>query len=290
MSLNRDNFGIDMACLHGPLESRLAAAEANGFSQVMLWARDLTDYAHGYKAAVRLVRESQLQVSGLQMIRNYEGLSGPAHEYKLEVVKAMLDICVDVGAPRLLVCASAAIPHKHDPASVDADLRKLANLAVPAGVRIGFKAVPWGHTISDTRKAWELVYRVNHANLGLVLDSFHFIASGQSLDTLNDIPPEKIALIQLADFSVPVMQERSDHRADHMRVFPGEGVMHEQVAAFVQRTDWLGYAGDYSFLVFNDDYRQLPPHIVARQGARAMAWVNNQVLRRRLPLNRLRTA
>jgi sugar phosphate isomerase/epimerase len=290
MALNRDSFDLDMACLHGPLEARLEAAEASGFSRVTLWARDLADHPQGYQAAVRLVRESRLQVSGLQMIRNYEGLSGPAHDYKLEVIKAMLEICVDIGAPRLLICASSTAPHSHDPAGVDADLRKLANLAVPAGVRIGFKAVPWGHMISDAQKAWELVYRVNHANLGLVLDSFHFIASGQHLDTLNEIPPEKIEFIQLADFSAPVVRERSDSRADHMRVFPGEGVLHEQVAAFVQRMDWLGYAGDYSFLVFNDDYRQLPAHIVARHGARAMAWVNNQVLRRRLPLNRLRTA
>lgn len=288
--MNRDNFGIDMACLHGPLESRLAAAEAAGFAQVMLWARDLTDYPHGYQAAVDLVRASRLQVSGLQMIRNYEGLSGPAHDYKLEVVKAMLDICADVYAPRLIVSASSSVPQRHEPGGVDADLRKLANLAVPMGVRIGFKADPLGHAAPDVQKAWELVCRVDHANLGLVLDSWHFIASGLPLEALNEISPEKISLVQLADFSAPIMLGSGQARADHTRVFPGEGVMHEQLAAFVRHIDWLGYGGDYSFLVFNDDYRELPAHVVAQRASRAMAWVNNQALRRRLPLNRLRRA
>ena len=288
--MNRDNFGIDMACLHGPLEARLAAAEAAGFSQVMLWARDLTDHPQGYQAAVDLVRASRLQVSGLQMIRNYEGLSGPAHDYKLEVVKAMLDICADVYAPRLIVSASTTVPHRHEPGGVDADLRKLANLAVPMGVRIGFKADPQGHAAPDVQKAWDLVCRVDHANLGLVLDSWHFISSGLPLDVLNEISPEKISLVQLADFSAPIMQGAGRTQPDHTRVFPGEGVMHEQVAAFVRHTDWLGYDGDYSLLVFNDDYRELPAHVVARRASQAMAWVNNQALRRRLPLNRLRRA
>ncbi|MER1968985.1 sugar phosphate isomerase/epimerase family protein [Castellaniella sp. GW247-6E4] len=286
--MNRESFGIDLACMAGPLEERLAAAEAAGFSQVMLWARDLANHPRGYEAAVKLVRDSKLQVTGLQLMRNYEGMSGPAHEYKLDIVKALLDVCVDVGAPLLLVCASAAVGHQHDPGRAETDLRKLANLAVPTGVRVGFKAIPWGRGISDTRSAWDLVYRVDHANLGLVLDAFHFIAGGQALDALNDIPPEKISLVQLADFSVPVFQERSEHSADHMRVFPGDGVLHDAVAAFVRHVDWMGYAGDYSLLVFNEDYRQLPAHAVARLGARSVTWVNTQVLRRRLPLNRLR--
>lgn len=286
--MNRENFGIDLTCMAGPLEERLAAAEAAGFSQVMLWARDLASHPRGYRAAVKVIRESKLRVSGLQLMRNYEGLTGPAHEYKLDIVKALLDVCVDVGAPLLMVCASAATGSQHDPSRAEADLRKLANLAVPNGVRVGFKAIPWGRAISDTRSAWDLVYRVDHANLGLVLDAFHFIAGGQPLDVLNDIPPEKIALVQLADFSVPVFQEDGDRNADHRRVFPGHGVLHESVAAFVRHVDWMGYEGDYSLLVFNEDYRQLPAHAVAHLGARSMAWVNTQVLRRRLPLNRLR--
>jgi hypothetical protein len=81
--------------------------------------------------------------------------------------------------------------------------------------------------------------------------------------------------------------------ASHFRVFPGEGVHSDAVAAFVTRLDLLGYAGHYSFDVYNDDYRQLPPDVVAQRARRAAVWLGETVLRRTLPvpnLERLRAA
>ena len=284
--MNRERFGIDLACMAGSLEERLRAAEQAGFSQAMLWARDLVNHPEGYETAVRRVRDSGLEITGLQLMRDYEGMNGPAHRYKLDVAKALLEICVDVGAPLLIVSASAALPRQLEPERAEADLRKLANLAVPTGVRIGFKAIPWSHTGADIRSAWDLVCRASHANLGLVLDTFHFIAEGLAFDILDEIPADKIVLVQLADFSVPVFQEHRRHDADHMRVFPGDGMLSDQVATLVRRLDRMDYDGGYSLLVFNKDYRQLPAHAVARLGIRSVDWVNNQALRRSLPLRR----
>lgn len=286
--MNRDCFGIDLACLAGSLDERLNAAEEAGFSQVMLWARDLSSYPDGYHEAVQRVQRSRLRITGLQLMRNYEGLNGSAHDNRLDIAKAMLEMCVDVGAPLLLVRASAVVGTQFDATRAEADLRKLANLGVPMGVRIGFKAIPWSQAVPDTASAWDLVSHVSHANLGLVLDAFHFIASGRPLESLNDVPPHKILLVQLADFGVPVFHELGQKAGDHLRVFPGDGLLHEKLAAFLRHLDWLGYDGDYSLLVFNEDYLALPAHVVAGLAARSTEWVNNQVLRRRLPLQRLR--
>ena len=48
--------------------------------------------------------------------------------------------------------------------------------------------------------------------------------------------------------------------------------------------DRLGYAGDYSFEVFNDDYQQMPLPMVAERGQRAALWLADDVLRRSVPL------
>jgi hypothetical protein len=74
-----------------------------------------------------------------------------------------------------------------------------------------------------------------------------------------------------------------------MRVFPGDGTLSDQVAGLVRRLDRMDYEGGYSLLVFNKDYRQLPAHVVARLGIRSVDWVNNQALRRSLPLRQMRT-
>ena len=77
--------------------------------------------------------------------------------------------------------------------------------------------------------------------------------------------------------------------ARHFRVFPGEGVHSQQVAELVMRLDRLGYRGDYSFEVYNDDYQQMPPERVAARAYRSASWLSEDVLRRSVPLpNRMR--
>jgi sugar phosphate isomerase/epimerase len=72
--------------------------------------------------------------------------------------------------------------------------------------------------------------------------------------------------------------------ARHFRVFPGEGVHSAQVADLVLRLDALGYRGDYSFEVFNDDYQQIAPAAVAERARRSAQWLGEEVLRRSVPL------
>jgi sugar phosphate isomerase/epimerase len=79
------------------------------------------------------------------------------------------------------------------------------------------------------------------------------------------------------------VQERIE-TARHFRVFPGEGVHSEALAELVTRLDALGYRGDYSFEVFNDDYQQLPLPAVTARARESAVWLAEGVLRRCLPL------
>jgi sugar phosphate isomerase/epimerase len=166
------------------------------------------------------------------------------------------------------------------------DLQKLAMLAVPYGIRIAYEALSWGRHVNEFPQAWELVSEADRANLGLALDSFHMLATGTSREALEDIVPAKLFLVQLADFmwrEIPSREERIS-TARHFRVFPGEGVHSAEVAELVRALDRLGYRGDYSFEVFNDDYTQLPVALVAERARRSVKWLTDQVSRRSLPL------
>ena len=55
--------------------------------------------------------------------------------------------------------------------------------------------------------------------------------------------------------------------ATHFRVFPGEGAHSDGLADFITKLDAIGYCGNYSFDVYNDDYLQMPPETVAAPGA-----------------------
>ena len=75
--------------------------------------------------------------------------------------------------------------------------------------------------------------------------------------------------------------------ARHYRVFPGEGVHSADVIALVRKLDDTGYRGDYSFEVFNDDYKQLPLPMVAARARRSVKWIAGLVSRRSLPARRV---
>jgi 2-keto-myo-inositol isomerase len=316
--MNLSNFGPDSITLPGSLEAKLAATRAAGFSQIMLWAKDISGHPQGTQAAIDAVRASGLRVTGIQVMRDFEGLSGTLHAYKIDVAKAMLQICKQVGAPVLMVCSSVSAHATGSLAAIAKDMAKLATLATPLGVKVGFEALSWGRHVNEYPQSWRVVELADHPNLGIVLDSYHIFAGASAqarvngarlgnasevlgkdgarvvdedvieaiLAPLDDIDPAKIWLVQLADFmwdGILAVQDRIE-TARHSRVFPGEGIHSTEMARFVRKLDQLGYERDYSFEIFNDDFLQMPLETVLGRAKRSAKWVTDQVLRRSLPV------
>lgn len=284
--VNIADFGMDTISLAGTLPQKLAAIKGAGFSQVMLMARDLVGHAEGIDAAVRVVKASGLRVTGFQVLRDFEGLSGHLHDYKIAIAKSMLEMCAAVGAQVLLVCSSTSTHATAEPDALARDLRKLAMLALPLGIRVAYEGLSWGRHVNEFTTAWDIVCRADAPNLGIAIDSFHAFATQTSLEDLDLLDPDKIFLVQLADFmwnEIKSVEERID-TARHFRVFPGEGVHSAALAELVMRLDRLGYRGDYSFEVFNDDYQQMPLPVVAERARRSAVWLGEDVLHRSVPL------
>ena len=280
------DFGLDTITLAGPLPAKLRAMREAGFSQVMLAARDLVGHPDGWEAAVREVRDSGLRVTGFQVLRDFEGLSGHLHDYKVDIAKGMIEMCAALDCRVLLACSSTSQHASADRDAIARDLRKLAMLALPHRIRVAYEGLSWGRTIHEYTTAWDVVQRADCPNLGLGIDSYHIFATQTPLAALDEVDPARIFLVQLSDFmwhEVRTPEERMA-TARTFRVFPGEGVHSEQLARLVLQLDRLGYRGDYSFEVFNDDYQQLPLPMVASRGRAAAVWLAEEVLQRARPL------
>jgi sugar phosphate isomerase/epimerase len=283
---NIDNFGMDTISLAGPLKAKLDAIRSAGFSQVMLQARDLVGHAQGWEAAVQEVKDSGLRVTGFQVLRDFEGLGGHLHDYKVDIAKSMLQMCHALGCRVMLACSSTSTHATSDSTAIVRDLRKLAMLAIPMNIKIAFEALSWGRTINEFPQAWDVITEADMPNLGLGFDSFHMFATKTPLDELEMLDPDKIFLVQLADFmwnEIKTVEERIS-TARTFRVFPGEGVHSDALAALVRKLHELGYRGDYSFEVFNDDYQQMPLTTVEQRAKKAALWLGEGVLRRSVPL------
>jgi sugar phosphate isomerase/epimerase len=281
-----DAYGMDTITMAGPLEAKLEAMKGAGFSQVMLMARDLVGHPGGVKDAVKAVQNSGLRPTGFQVLRDFEGLSGHLHSYKVDIAKSMLEMCATTGSKVLLACSSTSRHATDDLNLIAKDLKKLAMMAIPLGVKIAFEGLSWGRTVNEFTTAWDVVCRADCPNLGICIDSFHIFAANSPLEAIEDIDADRIYLAQLSDFmwhETPTFEERMT-TARTFRVFPGEGVHSEQLADLVMRMERIGYRGDYSFEVFNDDYQQLPLETVAARARKSATWLHQDVLHRSAPL------
>jgi sugar phosphate isomerase/epimerase len=283
---NIADIGMDTISLSGTLPMKLRAVKDAGFSQVMLMARDLTEHPEGVTAAIATVRASGLRVTGLQMLRDFEGLSGNLHDYKIDIAKSMLELCAALDSDVLMVSSSTSTHASADRDIMAKDLRKLAMLALPLGIKIAYEGLSWGRHVNDFTQAWDVVCRADAPNLGLGLDSFHAFAARTALEEIDALDPGMIFLVRLSDFMWQEIQSVEERiaTARTFRVFPGEGVHSAQLAEIVSRLDRLGYEGNYSFDVFNDDYRQMPPATVAERAYRAALWLGEEVLKRSVPI------
>ena len=293
--MNFNDFGIDSASMAGSLETRLAAARQAGFTQIMISATDIVGHPSSTTTGIQAIRESGLRVTGLEALRDFEGLSGKMHDYKIDVAKSMLELCSSIGGNLLLTEASSSAHADTNPEKIVRDLRKLAFLALPMGIRIAFKGMSWSRTVKDFSIAAEIISEANCPNLGLAIDAFDIIAAGVPLDNLDIIFPDQIFLVQLSDFMLQEIRttEEQESTAAHFRVFPGEGAHSEAIARFIVKLEEIGYFGDYSLDVYNSDYLQIPAETIADRARRAAEWLGETVLRRTLPvpnMERLRSA
>ena len=287
--MNLEHFGMDTITLAGPLEAKLRAIRDAGFTQVMLNAADLVGHPEGEPAAIAAVRASGLRVTGFQVLRDFEGLSGHLHAYKVDVAKSMLQMCRALSSNVLLACSSASAHATGDREVLVRDLRKLALLALPLNIRVAYEALSWGRHVNLLSQAWDIVQEADRSNLGLCVDSYHVLAHRAAAGALDEVDAGKVFLVQLSDFMWQETRSPEDRieTARHSRVFPGEGVHSDEIAALVRKLDEAGYRGDYSFEVFNDDYKQLPLSMVAERARSSVKWVAGLVSRRSLPARRI---
>jgi 4-hydroxyphenylpyruvate dioxygenase len=115
--------------------------------------------------------------------------------------------------------------------------------------------------VRDYRHAWDILKKVDHPAIGLVLDCFHIFALDLPLDGIASIDRSKIFIVEVADFARGHFDLLELSRA--YRLFPGEG--YSPVGDFMREVRKTGYDGVLSVEVFNTYYRTMLPDVVAKR-------------------------
>lgn len=263
---------IATVCLSGTLTEKMQACAQVGFDGIEVFEPDLVTTQHSPEEIRALADRLGLRLDLYQPFRDADGVEADVFAANLRRMEAKLALMQRLGIDTLLLCTNVATATIDDDAVFAAQLREIGDLAAAYDVKIAYEALAWGRFVDDYRRAWHIVERADHPNVGVCLDSFHILSRGHDPSEIEQIPGEKIFFLQLADAPALTMDVLSWSR--HHRLFPGEGSF--DLVAFVAHVLRTGYDGPLSLEIFNDTFRQTDPVRTARQALRSLRWLEDR--------------
>jgi 4-hydroxyphenylpyruvate dioxygenase len=264
---------IATVSLSGTLPQKLEAVAAAGFDAIELFEADFINYNGSAKDLKARVDDLGLGIDLYQPFRDFEGMPEALFSRSLARAEAKFDLMQTLGAPLMLVCSNTSAHALNDAERSSAQLHELAERAARRGLRIGYEALAWGRWVKLYGQAWNIVEQADHANLGLILDSFHTLSLRDDPAGIRDIPGEKIFFVQMAD--APLMAMDVLQWARHHRNFPGQGQF--DLEGFFEQVLRAGYSGNLSLEIFNDVFRATPNRRTALDAMRSLLYLESQV-------------
>lgn len=267
---------IATVCLSGRLDEKLRAAAKAGFDAVEIFEADLVASSLSPREVRAMLDDLGLTCALWQPFRDFEGLPDALRARAFDRAERKFDLMAVLGADRILVCSNTSPASLPDRQRIVADFVELGDRAARCGILIGYEALAWGRHVNDHRDVWEIVQAVDHANVGIILDSFHSLVRGIPNESIAAIDPAKIVFVQLAD--APVLTMDYLYLSRHFRNMPGQGGL--PVEAYVAAILATGYAGPLSLEIFNDRFRAGSAEMIAEDGIRALRYVRDAAERR----------
>ncbi len=264
---------IATVSLSGDLREKLEAIAAAGFDGVEIFENDFLSFDAGAREVGKMVAGVGLEVTLFQPFRDFEGMPEPLRQRAFDRAERKFDVMQELGTDLMLVCSNVSPQSLGGIDRAAADFHELGERAAKRGLRVGYEALAWGRYIDDHRDAWEIVRRADHANIGLILDSFHTLSRDIPVDGIPSIPKDRIFLVQLADAPRLDMDLLSWSR--HFRSMPGQGDL--AVADFTEAVCATGYDGVISLEIFNDQFRAGSARTVAVDGQRSLVHLLDRI-------------
>ena len=256
---------IATVSLGGKLTDKLEAIAAAGFESIEIFEPNLLSYEGTAREIARYTAELGLTMEVFQPFRDFEGVSEEQFRHNLDRAESKFDLMDELGAPLMLVCSNTDNNIFDDEERAAAQLYELAERARRRGIRIGYEALAWGTHVNRFDKAWRIVQRANHANLGLIVDSFHTLVLHDDWSSLRDLPGERIFFVQLGD-ALRLDVDPLTLRRNHSKL-PGQGDF--DVPSFLRAVLATGYAGTISLEIFNEK-TDMSPRETANAGLNSL--------------------
>jgi sugar phosphate isomerase/epimerase len=240
------------------LEKKLYAASTAGFGAVGMSQADLEAPDERGRQELRL---SELPVAELGGVAGWMEPGRTARTMALMQAESVFATAAEIGAGVVIAWPSDEPVDLVAAATYFGDLCRAAE---PLGVLVGLEFLGNSRTVPTLDAAWEIVEVAEAANGGLVIDTFHFLWGGSRIEMIDELPAERIYLVQVSDAPDLPRTELEDRH----RLYPGAGALElEPLLAAIRGKEYRGY---YSLELHNEEYWDEDPIVVAVEGFRSM--------------------
>lgn len=245
------------------LATDIEAASAAGFDYLEIWAAKLREFLKSHTAAelTRLFAAHAIAPYSINSIERITFRDERGHADLLAECEEVCGLASQIDCPCVVV-----VPGVLPGGATRADcveestrvLEELAEIASRFRVKLAFEFLGQpGCSVQTLDLASDIVERVGRPDVGLVLDSFHFYAGGSSLESVDELNPERLFIFHIND-----AEDLPRHQLeDRHRLMPGTGIL--PLAGLVESLKKIGYTGVASVEIFRPEYWERDPRAVA---------------------------
>ena len=256
------------------LATDIRAAGSAGFDYVEIWAAKLRRFLKDHSAAdlkslFAAAGVKPLSINSIEHITFRDPDTYAAIKAECEELSS---IAAQIECPWIVVVPGKLPEHEATFDEIIDEsvkvLNELAEIAARHNRALAFEFLGQSDcSVQTLDLADEIVRRTNRENVGMVIDSFHFYAGGSTIEMIEAITPERLAIFHINDAEdLP-----RDQLTDAKRLFPGLGILplKEIISAFRR----IGYDQVASVEIFRPEYWERDPFELARDAKRAMEGV-----------------
>ncbi len=257
--------------MRADLATDVRAAAAAGFDCLEIWAAKLRKFlAHGSTAELKSLLDAHgLAPYSINSIESITFRDAAGHARLRAECEELCRTASALGCPYVVVVPSRLPEGKGWDDTVEESVRvlnELGQIAERHGVSLAFEFLGQPRcSVQTLDQAAGIVNRLGRANVGLVLDSFHFYAGGSRLESIDALDPQKLFIFHINDAEDLPREELEDRH----RLLPGLGILplKEIVAALAR----IGYDRVASVEIFRPEYWERDPHELAHAARLAVA-------------------
>lgn len=248
--------------MHSPLADDVEIAAEAGFTALEVWAGKVAEYTRSRPIDDLAHKLQALGITPwcINSIENITYRDAAGRRELLDELANTIALARAIGAPSIVVVPGRRPEgfNRHESVRDAVDvLRAMSDVAGEVGLAFEFLGKP-GCAVPVLDMAVDIVDQVDRANVGIVIDTFHFHAGNSRFEDLDRVRIDRLFVVHLNGCEDLPREQLTDAH----RLYPGEGVI--PIGQILSRLHARGWDGTASVEIFRPAYWEQDPREVAR--------------------------